>query len=202
MSDRKILKESTYTFKVTHYEDGKIGIRRINDGFDPFALLGILDFTRGEIVQQIKGEFKPDVVKREVVVDAVEPEVDPRESLETGDRIEFSVGILEGVVATVVSVVPEGWRVVSDSGVGFWLSNSSEWKKIGFVPVPAKPPEGAKIQITSGNHKGRRATVLNLTDSGYALVKLAGGGNYYLSSEDTWRLMSDEAGQLKIEEDL
>ena len=56
------------TYTITVEEDGdKCRMHRTCDGFSPIELLGILEYVQMEIKQQMGGELKPDIVKREVV---------------------------------------------------------------------------------------------------------------------------------------
>lgn len=64
-----VVREKTYTIKWTEYADGKCVMERTSDGFSGYELLGILGLTKDEIVQQIKGIIKPDLIKRQVLID-------------------------------------------------------------------------------------------------------------------------------------
>ena len=46
---------------------GKFHMKRECEGFSPFELLGILEHTQLDILKQMAGEIKPDIVKRTVV---------------------------------------------------------------------------------------------------------------------------------------
>lgn len=65
----KVIRTQTMTIKVDHLEDGGFNVYRTNDGFNSMELLGQIDFMAREIVKQLSGEIKPDVVKRTVIVD-------------------------------------------------------------------------------------------------------------------------------------
>jgi hypothetical protein len=67
--ESKVLKIKTYTITVTEYEDRRSIMNRRNDGFNPFELLGFTELISGEIREQIKGVIKPDIIKRESVID-------------------------------------------------------------------------------------------------------------------------------------
>ncbi len=41
-------------------------LNRINYGFDSYELLGIAEFSRQEIIDQIQNKINPNVIKREV----------------------------------------------------------------------------------------------------------------------------------------
>ena len=59
--------KKTYTITLDEDEKGKWHMKRTCDGFSPVELLGILEMSQLEILQQRRGEFKPDIIKREVV---------------------------------------------------------------------------------------------------------------------------------------
>ena len=67
--DKKIIKESTWVVKYITYDDGTTTLNRVNDGFNPFELLGMLEISKDDIIQQIKGQIKPDIIKRKVIDD-------------------------------------------------------------------------------------------------------------------------------------
>lgn len=58
-------------FSITLIEDNdKVSLFRENDGFNSaFELLGILEHAQLEILQQLSGEIKPDVIKRNFIED-------------------------------------------------------------------------------------------------------------------------------------
>jgi hypothetical protein len=60
--------KKTYTITI-ETENEKMNMHRVNDGFNAFELLGLLEIARSEILQQLKGEIKPDFIKRDVVED-------------------------------------------------------------------------------------------------------------------------------------
>lgn len=66
---KEVSKICTYTITVTKYTDGSQNMLRVNDGYHPLELLGLMDFTSREIVEQMNGNIKPDVIKRQVIVD-------------------------------------------------------------------------------------------------------------------------------------
>ena len=66
---KKVIKKKVYTIEVKIYSDGTSNMKRTCDGFHFYELLGILDFTRDEILEQIKGTIKPDIIERRVIVD-------------------------------------------------------------------------------------------------------------------------------------
>jgi hypothetical protein len=68
MSYKKIVTEKTYTILLVLYEDGSNMMKRTNDGFEPLELMGIVDFIKLEIREQILGNLKVDVIKREKII--------------------------------------------------------------------------------------------------------------------------------------
>ena len=59
--------KKVYTIVVSIDEKGKQTMRRINKGFSAIELLGTLELTKSEILEQIKGTIKPDVINRQIV---------------------------------------------------------------------------------------------------------------------------------------
>lgn len=60
-------KEKKYTISL---KGGKNGIlSRVNEGFTAIELLGLCNLISLEIMQQMKGDIKPDIIKREVVIE-------------------------------------------------------------------------------------------------------------------------------------
>lgn len=62
-----IKEKKIYTIEVNEHEDGSQSMCRTNDGFQAIELLGLLDLTRMEIGEQIRGAFRPDFIERKVV---------------------------------------------------------------------------------------------------------------------------------------
>ena len=61
---------TTRTYTVTMTTDnatGRTQIDKVNDGFDALQLLGLLDWSREDVIAQIRGKIIPDTVKRTVV---------------------------------------------------------------------------------------------------------------------------------------
>ena len=68
-NEKEVVRKQTYFVRLTTLEDGSTELFRECDGFNAYELLGVLDLTAKDIVQQIKGVIKPDVVKRNVITD-------------------------------------------------------------------------------------------------------------------------------------
>jgi hypothetical protein len=52
-----------YTIEIIDV-DGKLSVKRINDGFNCYEILGFVTQAQHEIVEMIKGNMKPDKVER------------------------------------------------------------------------------------------------------------------------------------------
>lgn len=64
-----VIRTSTYTITMQCMQDGTFGLKRENKGFNPMELLGICAHTQLEIMKQISGDIKPDIIERKVYVD-------------------------------------------------------------------------------------------------------------------------------------
>lgn len=60
---------ATYTITWTIDDDGTTTLKRVNDGFNGFELMGILEIIQKEIIQQCTGKIQPDFIERQIVVD-------------------------------------------------------------------------------------------------------------------------------------
>jgi hypothetical protein len=60
--------KKTYTIVIEDTDKGT-QMTRTNDGFSPVELLGILEMVKDEVLDQIRGQIKPDIIKREVIED-------------------------------------------------------------------------------------------------------------------------------------
>jgi len=56
-----------YVIKEERLPDGRLRVTRTCQGFNSFELLGHLTYAISEIIQQMKGIMKPDIIKRRVV---------------------------------------------------------------------------------------------------------------------------------------
>ena len=65
----EIIKINTYTIIEQIYDDGSKRLKRVNDGYEPIYLLGLLEWTQKEIIKQMEGMIKPDIIERNVVED-------------------------------------------------------------------------------------------------------------------------------------
>ena len=62
------MKKKTYI--ITFEEiNGESVMNRTNDGFTAVELLGVIELTRVEIIDQMRGVIQPDIIKRTVIKD-------------------------------------------------------------------------------------------------------------------------------------
>lgn len=62
------------SYTITFDQSGEKDIlRRVNDGFSPVELLGLLELTQIEIQQQMSGIIQPEVTERIVVEEKPKP---------------------------------------------------------------------------------------------------------------------------------
>jgi hypothetical protein len=64
----KVVRKAVYTIEFLVYSDDTTTINRTAENFSAFELIGILELSKEDIVKQIKGEIKPDIVTRKVIV--------------------------------------------------------------------------------------------------------------------------------------
>lgn len=71
--EKKLIETCTYEFRLERREDGTSHLTRTNKGFNAFELLGLMELTQADVIEQIRGEVKPDTIERKVIVDAKNP---------------------------------------------------------------------------------------------------------------------------------
>ena len=59
-----------YSLEVTEDDNGRVSMKTISDGFHGFEVLGFLDFKIEDVRRQLRQDFAPDQISRQVVVDA------------------------------------------------------------------------------------------------------------------------------------
>lgn len=61
-------KATTKKYSVEMIEtDGHLKMNRTCEGFTALELMGVLEFVQLEIIEQMKGQIKPDEIKRTVI---------------------------------------------------------------------------------------------------------------------------------------
>ena len=66
---KKLIKKKIYTVEMLEYSDNSATLKRTNDGFNSFELLGLVVDIKEEILEQIRSNITPDIVERRVIVD-------------------------------------------------------------------------------------------------------------------------------------
>ena len=66
-NEKKIKEVKTYTVKLTVYKDNTSMLERDNTGYLPHEILGLLEISRFDVMEQIKGNIKPDYIERKVI---------------------------------------------------------------------------------------------------------------------------------------
>jgi hypothetical protein len=65
-NEKKIIKKQKWIVEFILYNDGTTEMKRTNVGFNALDLIGVLELSKDDIINQIKGNVKPDVIKRKV----------------------------------------------------------------------------------------------------------------------------------------
>ena len=66
-NNKQIISKRKWIVEHITYSDGTTAISRKNDGFNSFELMGVLELSKDDIINQIKGIVKPEIVKRKVI---------------------------------------------------------------------------------------------------------------------------------------
>ena len=62
------MKTNVKKYTIEEYEeDGQSIMSRCNDGFSGIELLGLCELIQIEILKQLQGEIKPDIINRTVI---------------------------------------------------------------------------------------------------------------------------------------
>ena len=67
--EKTVIRKRTWTIEFIEYSDGSAVMHRTNGGFKAFELLGLVEEAREDIIQQVRGNIKPHVTKRNVITD-------------------------------------------------------------------------------------------------------------------------------------
>jgi hypothetical protein len=58
-----------YTIVIEKDKEGKVSMNRINEGFNPFELVGWVEFIKDDLLSQIAEGMKPDIVRKKYLDD-------------------------------------------------------------------------------------------------------------------------------------
>ena len=60
-------KIQTKSYTIQLETTDKVKLIRINDGFNPYELLGLLEQIQLDIIEQLSGDVKPDIIERNII---------------------------------------------------------------------------------------------------------------------------------------
>ena len=66
---KSIIKVRKYSIIITHYSDGTCNMNREVENFSALELLGVLEKTQLDIMEQIGVKIKPDITTRKAIID-------------------------------------------------------------------------------------------------------------------------------------
>ena len=66
-NNKQIIKKKKWVVEHITYNNGTTQLSRTNDGFNPFELIGVLEISKDDIIEQIKGNVKPNVIIRKLI---------------------------------------------------------------------------------------------------------------------------------------
>ena len=66
-NNKQIISKRKWIVEHITYNDGTTAISRTNDGFNAYELMGVLELSKDDIINQIKGNVKPEIIKRKVI---------------------------------------------------------------------------------------------------------------------------------------
>lgn len=62
--EAKIIATKKWTIEINFYDDGSQRLKRTNEGFNPYELLGLSFKSQIEILDQISGKITPTITER------------------------------------------------------------------------------------------------------------------------------------------
>lgn len=62
--EAKIIATKKWTIEINFYDDGSQRLKRTNEGFNPYELLGLSFKSQMEILDQISGKITPTITER------------------------------------------------------------------------------------------------------------------------------------------
>ncbi|MGF7230354.1 hypothetical protein [Arachidicoccus sp.] len=65
--ENKIISKKTWLVEVSFFDDGSNGLKRTNDGFTSWELMGLLEITKKDLFDQLEKRVTPDYIERKVV---------------------------------------------------------------------------------------------------------------------------------------
>ena len=69
---KEVVRIKLWKIELIDYADGSTWMKKTNDGFTSLELLGLCNHSSIDIMRQIAGEIKPDIITRTVIEDTKE----------------------------------------------------------------------------------------------------------------------------------
>ena len=66
-NNKQIISKRKWIVEFITYDDQSTELKRTCEGFNAFELMGVLELSKDDIINQIKGNIKPDIIKRKVI---------------------------------------------------------------------------------------------------------------------------------------
>ena len=63
----KVVSSKKWTIELQQLDNDLVRLKRINRGFTAYELLGIISHTKDDILKQMSGEIKPDIIERKLI---------------------------------------------------------------------------------------------------------------------------------------
>lgn len=67
LTEKDIVLSRKWTIELITYNDGSTAMKRSNERLSIVELLGICEYVKLELLDQIKGDIKPDIVERKFI---------------------------------------------------------------------------------------------------------------------------------------
>jgi hypothetical protein len=66
-NEKQIIRKRSWKQELVEYSDGTSKMNREVNGFTELVLLGLLEYMKSQIIKQLRGRSKPNVIERTVV---------------------------------------------------------------------------------------------------------------------------------------
>jgi hypothetical protein len=65
--EKKLVRKRTWSITIEQFNDGSTTMKRTSDGFLGFELLGLIEQMKQDILKQLSGDIKPDIIERKYI---------------------------------------------------------------------------------------------------------------------------------------
>ena len=66
-NEKTIINKQQWIVEHITYSDGTTELTRTNDGFGALELLGLIEISKDDVIDQIRGKVTPDIINRKFV---------------------------------------------------------------------------------------------------------------------------------------